>query len=477
MPFQPLLLVVLLARPATAQVLDTTHRVPGAAVSGVVRDSVARIPLAGATVQLVVAGNVASLVRTAVSDSMGRFTLGDVPGGRYMLGFFHPALDSLGVDAPMREVYVEGERPVRADLAIPSPARIRAAICGPRPALDSSGVLIGVVRDAHDGAPAAGVTVTGEWLELSLTRGAIIRRIRRLDATTGENGWFAMCNVPSAGMMALIASRGADSTDRIEFRVPAEGFLRRELYIGPARTVVSADTTQRADASTRSPRRLHVGDARLSGTVIAAAGGRPLMAARVSITAGPETRTNERGEWTLVDAPVGTRMLEVRAVGYYPELRPVNVVAGAPPVRVALSTLKAVLDTVKVVAARRFRRHELSGFQERRRTSVGHYLTSDDIARRNPILVSDLFHAVPGLRLDRTHLGGTVINMRGIFEERCAPNFYLDGHYMRELSAEDVDDWVRPIEVAGIEVYAPGTVPAQFEPGQSGCGSIVIWTK
>ncbi|HLA14880.1 MAG TPA: carboxypeptidase-like regulatory domain-containing protein, partial [Gemmatimonadaceae bacterium] len=178
------LLVVLLAPSALAQQTGT-------AVSGVVHDSIARQPLAGAAVQLVT-DSLTSFIRTAVSDSLGRFALGDVPPGRYKLGFLHPLLDSLGVDAPLIEVRVEGRQAIRADLAIPSPARIRAAICGPKPALDSSGVLVGVVRDARGGAPTSGVTVTGEWLELTFTTKGLGRRIPRLVATTGDNGWFAM---------------------------------------------------------------------------------------------------------------------------------------------------------------------------------------------------------------------------------------------------------------------------------------------
>ena len=45
-------------------------------------------------------------------------------------------------------------------------------------------------------------------------------------------------------------------------------------------------------------------------------------------------------------------MLEVRALGYYPDRRQVNVVDNGPPVRVTLSTLRAVLDTVRIRATR-----------------------------------------------------------------------------------------------------------------------------
>ena len=478
MSFRVLLLVAVLARTGAAQVRDTAQSVPGApmvAVSGVVHDSISRLPLAGATVQLV-GETFATFVRTVHSDSLGRFTVGDVQAGRYKLGFFHPMLDSLGVEVPLRQVWVDGVRPVRADLAIPSPARIRTAICGPRPPEDSSSVLIGVVRDARAGEPAGGVTVKGEWLEFSFSSNGLVRRIARLVATTAETGWFALCNVPSGGTLELTASRGADSTDVIEVPLSSDGFVRRDLYLGPSRVAAVADTAPRVEALVPAPRRLPSGDTRLSGTVTAAVSGRALQGALVSITAGPETRANERGEWTLADLPVGTRMLEVRAVGYYPERRPVNVIAGARPIRVALSTLRAVLDTVKIVAAR-VRGRDISGFLDRSRSGAGHYMTPEDIERRRPLVTSDLFRIFPGLRVDRTPLGEVVLTMRGTFEDACVPAFYLDGHRMNNLSAGDIDTWVRPKEIAGIEVYTGAGVPPQFHEGMTDCGSIVIWTK
>jgi hypothetical protein len=471
-----ILLVVVLARPGVAQSRDSTQRAPGTTVSGIVHDSIGRLPLSGATVQLLAADSLASIVRTTVSDSLGRFTLGDVPDGRYRLGFLHPMLDSLGVDPPLRAVHVDGRRPVRADLGIPSPARLRAAICGSGSAPDSGAVLVGVVRDARDRAPAAGVKVVGEWLELSLRAEGVVRRTPRLVATTGDNGWFAMCNVPRAGTMMLIASRDADSTDLVEVQVPADGFLRRELYLGGARAVVvTGDTTPRADTLAPPLGSRRTGDGRLSGKVVAAVGGRPVASALISISGGPQSRANDQGEWRLAGVPLGTRMLEVRAVGYYPERRAVDVVAGAPPIRTALSTMKAVLDTVRVTASRQNR--NMIGFAERRRSGVGRYLTPEDIARRQPVVTSDLFRMVPGLRVDRTPIGDTEINMRGTFAERCSPAVYIDGNYMRILGAADIDDWVGPEEVAGIEIYAAGTVPQQFQPGLNGCGSIVIWTR
>lgn len=480
MCLRPLFLVALLARLAVAQAPGTIFRAPGATVSGVVRDSIVRAPLAAAWVQLVATEGRTNFARTVASDSMGRFTIDDVPDGRYALGFYHVMLDSLGVQPALRAVYVNRHRPLRADLATPSPARLRAAICGPRPARDSGAgaVLIGVARDARERAPVTGVTVTGEWLELTFRPGGVDYRRPRRVVTTGENGWFAMCNVPSGGTMFLSASRGADTTDLIEVQVPAEGFARRELYLGPARTVITDDTTPRTDTLAPLPRRLRLGEGRLRGTVVTAAGTRPLAGALVRIADGPQTHANERGEWTLVDAPAGTRMLEVRAVGFYPDRRAVDVVTDAAPVTVALSTFTAVLDTVRIMAAR-VADGRNSGFEERVRSGMGRYLTAEDLARQGAIEVSDVFKNLPGVRM----YGGEIL-MRSAFkaagddgEFLCRPTFYLNGLLMFELDAELINRMVNVKNVRAIEVYSESTMPLQFQQGMSGCGAIVIWTK
>ena len=477
MRYVTLLFVVLVARSVASQPSVVSVRSPGAVVSGIVRDSIGGGALAGAMVQLVAADSEARGGRMAVADSLGRYALADVPAGRYTLGFFHPMLDSLGLEPPLREVVVDSHSPVRVDLGIPSPARLRAAIC-PAPSTPVSGaVAIGVVRDARVRAPVSGATVTGEWLELSFRREGLARRIPRLVVTTGENGWFAICDLPSAGMVALRASRGGDSTDLIEVQVPTHGLLRRELFLGYATHARTADTTRPTDTLAAPRRDALPGTVRLSGIVLTADGGRPIVGAQVSMTSGSRTRTNERGEFALMDVPAGTRTLEVRALRFYPERRPVDVIADGPLIRVALSTLKAVLDTVRVTASRPSDRMR-SGFLERRRSGVGRFLTQEDIRLRHPIVTSDIFRTVSGIRVqydaDRFDLR---ILMRGAVDEWCAPVIYIDGRQMLALSADEIDTWMRPKDIVGIEVYAGAGLPAQFEQGMSACGSIVIWTR
>ncbi|HJU69852.1 MAG TPA: TonB-dependent receptor [Gemmatimonadaceae bacterium] len=481
MRFLALMCIVVLVPVAAAQAPDTAG-VPRTTVSGVVHDSIARAPLAGAVVQLVGADTPSRFNGTALSDSLGRFTIANVPAGRYMLGFFHPVLDSLGVEPLLRDVNVDGRQPVRADLATPSPSRLRAAICGRRAAADTGALVVGVVRDAQTHAAAKGVSVRGTWVEFTLRAGRFDRSVPQILVTTADNGWFAMCNVPSGGTMALIANRGADSTDLIEVEVPAEGFLRRDLYLGPAQVVAS--DAKRRDSLAPPPVRRRAGEGRLSGVVVTVNGGRAIADALVRILDGPETRANERGEWTLTGAPLGTRMLEVRSVGYYPTRTAVDVVANGAPVRTALATMKDVLDTVKVVASR-LANQNLVEFNARRRIGGGRYLTAEDVQRRQPVVTSDLFRNMPGLRVERGELGDTQLLMRGTFEETCVPSVFIDGRHMRNLTADDIDGWVKPNEIVGVEIYAGTHVPAQFNAGLTGggasggesCGSIVIWTK
>lgn len=456
--------IALIACPAAAQIPDTSRHHEGTTITGVVRDSIGGAPLADATVQLVAADRGRRFGRTTISDSLGRFQLDGVPAGRYSLGFFHPILESLGIEPPLRELFVLGRGEVRSDLATPSPERFREAVCGS--SSQSGAVVVGVLRDARDLSTVAGVSVTGEWLELTITRRAMVSKLPHLVATTAENGWFAMCNVPSPGTITLRAVRNADSTDLIEVEVPAEGVVVQELLLGFAPVDPSSSTTLRTD------------DGRLRGTVISSEGGQPVAGARIGMVAGPQTRSNERGEWSLAGAPIGTRMLEVRAVGYYPVRRAVNVVPGSvPSLRFALSTLKAVLDTIKVSASRV--RFPGSGFEDRRRTGAGRYLTPENIARSGVLATSDIFRTMPGISFNISENGLTKqFRMRGAFGS-CEPLIFVDGLRMPGLTAADIDAFFSPKEVAGIEIYSEASVPAQFKDyaKRDPCGAIVIWRK
>jgi hypothetical protein len=461
------LLIAAVARIATAQASPQN-----ATVSGTVYDSLARAALGSARVQLV-ADDPTRFGRVAVSDSLGRFSIDSVPAGRYMVGFFHPMLDSLALEPPLREVVVRGSAPVQANLAIPSPARLRTAFCGAKS--DSAGVIVGILRDARDLSSVAGVTVLAEWLELSASGLTLKRTVARSVTTTRENGWFTLCNLPSAGSLALSAIRGADVVDRVDVLLLTGGFARRDLYVGPAR-IVAPNEAPRADSVADGSRRVMAGEGVLQGVVVNATDGQPVAGAHVRIVDGPQTQTNLGGAWRLTGAPLGTRMLEVRAISYMPDRRTVDVVSNAAPVRVVLSTVKAMLDTVRVAAARRAAR-DMAEFEERRRTGHGRFLNIDDIAKQRALNTADIFQRIVGMRIDRQVVGSDSLYVRGAIDDWCVPSIWVDGAYMGELAVDDINAVVAPADLTGIELYTGSSTPARFQRGLSGCGNVVIWTK
>src|SRR5213076_2454787 len=95
---------IIVAMPATA-------RGQVARLRGLVYDSVAALPLAGAHVEIVNANDRSRILFRTTSDSLGRFVLDSVARGRYIAGFIHPMLDSLGLAIAQRllDVSVDGE--------------------------------------------------------------------------------------------------------------------------------------------------------------------------------------------------------------------------------------------------------------------------------------------------------------------------------------------------------------------------------
>jgi len=469
LPALLLTMAALAVRPMAAQVV----------LRGVVYDSLARAPLKGALVQLVGSEPSSTFGRTVVSDALGQFELLNVPRGSYTLGFHHSMLDSLGMEPIARAISLGAQPQAEANLAIPSVGVVRAAVCGRGGSAELGGFVVGRVRDARDGEPVPGVQVLAEWMEYTIGAGEVARRTPRRTDTTNADGFFALCNVPSPGAIAMLATRGTDSTDVIELETGSRGFLRRELYLGNARpgTLVldSSAPGERSASPVRRP--VHVGDGRVSGVVLTKEGKVPLAGAVVRLDNGPEARTDTQGEWTIANAPTGTRRLEVRAVGHAPERRTVDVIEGAPLVRIAMLELTTVMASVNVTAARNASQ-ALVEFEQRRKSAFGRFLTREDIERRRPVVASDLFRTVPGVFVDGVRDSDQRIQMRGIFDARCDALLIVNGGVMPGMTAADLDDFAPPRNIIGIEVYQPGTVPAEFQQlgTTTACGVIAVWT-
>ena len=77
------------------------------------------------------------------------------------------------------------------------------------------------------------------------------------------------------------------------------------------------------------------------------------------------------------------------------------------------------------------------------------------------------------------------VKMRGVGVQAaklCVPTYYVDGFVRgdRERTLDEIEQSLKPGDVKGIEVYQPGEpVPMRLGggSGNTGCGSVAIWTK
>ncbi len=456
-------------RLASAQRPTASDTVAGTVVSGDVYDSVRTVAVGGAVVQLVSVPNPA-LSFSARSDSLGRYSIAHVPPGKYLIGFVDPTLSELGLSMIEEQLDI-GATPIdHVRLAIPGQHAMHDKICGPSKASDSSGVMVGLVRDASTGMPVGLSTVVVIWRELTIDKAGLHNDRRQAPAKTTPTGWFALCGLPFGTPLETRAEFGARTTGFIEVEVPLHGVLERNFDMG-------TDTAAAADVHTAaSPLgdAMRHGTARLAGTVRDSAG-RFLQGAHVTLWGSGTTVTDARGRFDLDSLPSGTGTIEARYLGFEPKQAVVDLAPGrTDTVHVVMSKTVKVLAAVRVYADRATTA-KLREFEARRKHGIGRYYTDLDIAKARPMLLTDFFYLVPGIRvqsqsgLDYQLLSTQSASIRG----PCAPDVWIDG--VRMDTGFSVNEMVRPDQVAGIEVYDAASTPPEYLVGA--CGAILIWTK
>ena len=468
---------------AAARAQQMVRRAAG--VRGVVHDSVSRVPLAGATVQIVSAEDPSRIAFVARSDSLGRYAVSDVPHGRYWVGFFHPLLDSLGLEAQPRAFRLAestGDE-LQVDLGLPSPLRVHEALCANvrdstiTPS-DTTGVLVGFVSDAQSLASVPHATVIAEWMELTVGAAGVRHRVPRRDTHTDGSGWFVLCGIPAGTDVLVRAANARDTSGAIELRVPVTRLVRRNLFVG--RSVVqstpAADSVQ-ADSLRARTTRLPVarqGDGALTGWVRTETG-QPIVGARVKVVGSAvEGATNANGEFSITGLPSGTQSVETRAIGYFPDTRAVDVTRERVPVLIGLTTLKHVLDTMHVRATA-LTVKDMFGFDHRRRVGAGRFFGAEDVTRWHPQQLTDLLRHSPSMSLVPIEPFGYALRVRG--SGACSPSIFLDGRLLHRWELADLNAVVPPAELEAMEVYTAQQAPAEFTTRNEHCASIVVWTR
>jgi hypothetical protein len=222
----------------------------------------------------------------------------------------------------------------------------------------------------------------------------------------------------------------------------------------------------------------------LGGRVMDRANNEPVKDVIIEVLS-PEGRTTNRGR-TDKD---GFFVFELRQPGVY-KVRSSRIgyrTATSDTVRVEtrqtvqveikLSTGDVELEPLRVTARSEpphFRQLEDEGFYQRERMGFGRFLTQYEIQQRAPLETTEVFRGVPGVGL--IPAGGTHYNItitRG--GDNCSPKIILDNS---QVDQSDLDNTVKPQDIAGIEVYrGPSETPARWIGQGSSCGVIVIWTR
>jgi len=260
-------------------------------------------------------------------------------------------------------------------------------------------------------------------------------------------------------------------------------------------TLLLASVAQFADASGQAPQVRAVETRAVIDGIVIDSTATPLRGADIALVSPPiHVGTGENGRFQIVALVPGNYVLIGRRLGYRPALASVRLGAGDTlRLSITLEPLVAELDPMTVVAKSIPTR--MAEFEERRSRGDGHFITSDDIERRNSTYATELLRNIPGILVRPAGTPGRsryfATSSRMPYLPRKSPNRVLgdtlltacwtqvmiDGVLMS--TPYDLDMLPSPRDIAGIEVYAgPATLPAAFQGVLSAtCGVIIVWTK
>lgn len=189
--------------------------------------------------------------------------------------------------------------------------------------------------------------------------------------------------------------------------------------------------------------------------------------------------SDDSGRFELAKIRPGMLSLRFRRLGYEPDTVDLLVLAGKTiPLEVTLSRLAVSLTPI-VITGRAVLTGWRAGFYQRKEVGAGHYYTREDIEKRNPSQMTDMFRMIPGVTVMPSQ--GMIRNQLRFRGARggCAPLTWLDG---APLSSGEFDiDALSPRSIEAFEVYTGTIVPPRFAVapgiGPRTCGAIVIWSR
>jgi hypothetical protein len=438
---------------------------------GTVYDSVRLRPLAGALIR------VDTSEVMAIADGDGRFRIDGIPPGQHYLRVEAPILDTLGIALRSPSLnFAAGDAKV-AELAIPASEALVMRLCSSAWRARGPAALMGRIREADTGKPAVGAKVSLLWFEIE-SQMPLRRAPRVREATVTADGTYRICGLPAELDGKAQVIRGNLTSGDVPISFGLDILALRSMSIAAAEALVVDTTPTRQDsagvpAPPAPPRR--VGSARLAGRVTNKAG-QPIAGARIQVdgtTRSVETRAN--GEFFLDSLPPGTQNVTVRKLGFAPTEEAVDLSSlETSRVQVSMADFVPMLETVRVSAQRERGLNDV-GFARRKRIASGWFVEGDEIANKNALNFSDVLRTAPGIAVQRSGNKQYLANSRDPMNG-CV-NIWIDGTQWQQIEPGDIDDFVKPWELAAIEVYGATTTPAEYSSGGRGnCSTVVVWT-
>jgi hypothetical protein len=225
----------------------------------------------------------------------------------------------------------------------------------------------------------------------------------------------------------------------------------------------------------------------IEGLLLDLDSGEPLAGTMVDLVQGSEvverSRTDGEGRFVLAAPRPGTYRLHSARLGYAAGLTvPLELTQGQTRlVNMRLTPQAVVMDAVTVTRAPRPRLAERHVFYERRerleRSGHAHFVSREEIEDERPRQMTDILRMVPGLRISNT---GPSLRQQVLMRGNCIPSIHIDGHLVRPLAGQTVNEMIFPEAVEGIEVYLTPGLAGRFvdpNPYTRPCGAIVIWTR
>jgi len=434
------------------------NRTPPTAVGrvrGVVYDSLSRGGLAGARVWIL------RTDRSAVANGSGRFEMDSVPAGTWVVAAEHPALDSAGLFNISARVNVVAGRTSQVTLAAPSLRTIAMAGCdrSAAPASRDSGVVFGTVMDAESGVRLAGAQVSLWWLAVERTPlgPTVIRPERRV--LSDSLGNYYACGIPRDVAIRARVRAGEFTSGEVDLVVPERRVFRQDLWMSRDSLNQIVDTASG----------LLSGLATLVGTV-RSEDGAPLASAEAGVEgASGEAVTDAEGRFVLAGLPSGSRMLEVRFVGYKFAREPVGL-RSRDTTRVSI-TLESItlLEAVRITATP-WVRDELEQLERRLHGATwGYAIPAEDLRALGDIRTA--FQGLPSLNVQSDARGFSLLTMvNGRF---CPVSMWVDGW----LSTVDILKAYHPSDFIAIEWFPRNTAPMRYKSLGDQCGVVLAWTR